>query len=208
MPTNFPNALDAYTFRAYRSPISYENWNNVQDAVEALQAKVGVDDSANADSLDYRVGDLLIPSAPSIDPDDYQYKMAHMRLGIRRYSTNRAYVIAPLTTSATQDFGPYSNGGGDTRFNVSGNILTIKDYYIPNTAHDVFMAFVYRAGTIYGGSALEYFMAVDIVGQVNGSKNIVLTFGEDGTALPDNLVKSVCAVTDGEIQFSIIYSYT
>jgi len=59
MATNFPGSLDAFT-----NPSSSDTLDNpphdqqhadVNDAVEALQAKVGVDGSAVTDSLDYKV---------------------------------------------------------------------------------------------------------------------------------------------------------
>lgn len=59
MATNFPSSLDAFT-----NPTSGDTLDNpphdqqhadVNDAVEALQAKVGVDGSAVTSSLDYRV---------------------------------------------------------------------------------------------------------------------------------------------------------
>lgn len=64
MPTNFPTALDVLT-----NPTPADNLNtpavlhsdehsNENDAIEALEAKVGVDGSAVATSLDHRVGDL------------------------------------------------------------------------------------------------------------------------------------------------------
>jgi hypothetical protein len=63
MATNFPTSLDALT-----NPISTDKLNspphatqhaNANDAIEALQAKVGVNSSAVTTSLDYKVTDVI-----------------------------------------------------------------------------------------------------------------------------------------------------
>ncbi len=58
--SNFPGALDTFPDLA---PSSQENLvshsgvhNNEAASISALQAKVGIDDSAETDSLDFRVG--------------------------------------------------------------------------------------------------------------------------------------------------------
>lgn len=60
MATNFPESLDALN-----NPQSTDSMSghaalhaNVNDAIEAMQAKIGIDGSANADSLDYKVSTL------------------------------------------------------------------------------------------------------------------------------------------------------
>ena len=64
MATNFPTSLDTFT-----NPTGDDSLNsdtvphadqhaNVNDAVEALQAKVGVNSSADTNSLDYKVTQL------------------------------------------------------------------------------------------------------------------------------------------------------
>lgn len=218
MPTNFPNALDAYTFRAYRSPISYENWNNVQDAVEALQAKVGIDDSANADSLDYRVGDLLIPSAPSIDPDDYQEKIGSNMIRISYYNSNSVYVqvysqnATPEGTIVT--YGPYGAYGGGTYIRFSDNTLTLKKTIsrLAGTPNQCLIAYIVAARNDHysypSDGSMDHFMGVDVKGEVDENNSIVLTFGGDGTALSDTLVESICDVTYGRIYIKVLYSYT
>ena len=62
MATNFPASLDALTnptsSDSLSSPSHSAQHANVNDAVEALQAKVGADSSAVATSLDYKVAQL------------------------------------------------------------------------------------------------------------------------------------------------------
>ena len=62
MATNFPTSLDTLTNPSATdtldSPPHDEQHADANDAIEALQAKVGVDSSAVTSSLDYRVGQL------------------------------------------------------------------------------------------------------------------------------------------------------
>lgn len=62
MPTNFPASLDSLT-----NPLSTDTLNspshsgqhaNANDAIEALQAKVGIDGSAVTTSLDYKISQV------------------------------------------------------------------------------------------------------------------------------------------------------
>lgn len=59
MATNFPASLDALTnpsgSNTLSSPSHASQHGNANDAIEAIQAKVGVDNSAVATSLDYKV---------------------------------------------------------------------------------------------------------------------------------------------------------
>jgi hypothetical protein len=75
MATNFPASLDSLTNPAagdsLSSPSHSAQHANVNDAVEALQAKVGVDGSAVTSSLDYKVanqGLTLVKSQNIIGP--------------------------------------------------------------------------------------------------------------------------------------------
>ena len=62
MATNFPTSLDSLTnptsSDSLNSPSHSAQHANVNDAVEALQAKVGADSSAVTTSLDYKVAQL------------------------------------------------------------------------------------------------------------------------------------------------------
>jgi hypothetical protein len=63
MATNFPASLDTLTnptsSDSLNSPSHSAQHANVNDAVEALQVKVGIDSSADTSSHDYLIGDLL-----------------------------------------------------------------------------------------------------------------------------------------------------
>lgn len=76
MATNFPTSLDALTnptsSDALSSPSHSAQHANANDAIEALQAKVGIDSSAVTTSLDYKTagiyaakGTILVASAAS-----------------------------------------------------------------------------------------------------------------------------------------------
>ena len=60
--TSFPNDLDSLMNPNGNDPLSNpshsEQHINANDAIEALQAKVGVDGSENVNSLDYKVSDI------------------------------------------------------------------------------------------------------------------------------------------------------
>jgi len=63
MATNFPTSLDALTnptsSDSLSSPSHSAQHANVNDAVEALQVKVGIDSSADTSSHDYLIADLV-----------------------------------------------------------------------------------------------------------------------------------------------------
>jgi hypothetical protein len=63
MATNFPTSIDALTNPTsgdtLASPDHAGQHANANDAIEALQAKVGVNSSAVTTSLDYKVADTL-----------------------------------------------------------------------------------------------------------------------------------------------------
>ena len=63
MATNFPNNIDALTNPNSTDPLSNPSHSqqhiNANDAIEALQTKVGVNGSNDINSLDYKVTDIL-----------------------------------------------------------------------------------------------------------------------------------------------------
>ena len=63
MATNFPTSLDALTnptaTDSLTSPSHADQHANANDGIEALQAKVGVNGSSVATSLDYKVNKPL-----------------------------------------------------------------------------------------------------------------------------------------------------
>lgn len=69
MPTNFPSSLDALS-----NPLATDKLNNpshatqhanVNDAIEAIEAKVGVNSSAVTTSLDYKIAQAELKVLPA-----------------------------------------------------------------------------------------------------------------------------------------------
>jgi len=65
MATNFPASLDSLTNPSATdtldSPPHDEQHADANDAIEALQTKVGVDSSADTNSLDFKVNNITPP---------------------------------------------------------------------------------------------------------------------------------------------------
>lgn len=70
MSTNFPTSLDTYADVSGSTVVPSAGWNNIQDAIEALEAKVGVDGSAVSSSLDYKVSALETSASEISDAVD------------------------------------------------------------------------------------------------------------------------------------------
>lgn len=68
MATNFPNSLDNFSNPQSTDSLSghAQQHTNLNDAIEALEAKVGTDNSNVSTSLDYRVSSLESAGAGSI----------------------------------------------------------------------------------------------------------------------------------------------
>lgn len=97
MATNFPTSLDTLTnptsSDSLNSPSHSAQHANVNDAVEALQVKVGVDSSADTSSLEYRIAQLEAAGSPIVKveaftssgswtvPAGVTYAVAHIRGG-------------------------------------------------------------------------------------------------------------------------------
>jgi hypothetical protein len=58
MATNFPTNIDTFTDQTSSDLITSAKWNNLQDAIEALEVKVGADNSAVTTSHDYKLAKL------------------------------------------------------------------------------------------------------------------------------------------------------
>lgn len=65
MATSFPTGLDSLTnptaTDTLDSPPHDEQHADANDAIEALQAKVGINSSADTNSLDYKVNNITPP---------------------------------------------------------------------------------------------------------------------------------------------------
>lgn len=118
MATSFPTGLDALTnptsANGLNSPDHAGQHSDANDAIEALEAKVGVNGSAVTSSLDYKVAKnilanpvgMISPYAGSTAPTDWQlcYGQAISR-------TTYSSLFAIISTT-------YGAGDGSTTFNV------------------------------------------------------------------------------------------
>ena len=99
MATNFPASLDALTnptsSDSLSSPSHSAQHANVNDAVEALQAKVGVDSSAVTSSLDYKVAQLEAISHGKI------LQVVRATDSTTRSTTSTSYVDASISVTIT-----------------------------------------------------------------------------------------------------------
>jgi len=58
MATNFPTNIDTFTEQTSSDLITSAKWNNLQDSIEALEIKVGADNSTVTTSHDYKIDAL------------------------------------------------------------------------------------------------------------------------------------------------------
>lgn len=65
MPTNFPNAIDSYISPSPSDSLNSPNvphallHENVHDAIEAIETKIGINNSSDVSSLDYKINRLI-----------------------------------------------------------------------------------------------------------------------------------------------------
>ena len=58
MATNFPTNIDTFTDQTSSDLITSAKWNNLQDSIEALEVKVGADNSTVTTSHDYKINTI------------------------------------------------------------------------------------------------------------------------------------------------------
>lgn len=92
MSTNFPTSLDSYSARSSGQVVASAHINNLQDAVAALEAKVGVNSSAVTTSLDY-----LVSHAAATD---YGSVPASVN-GFKAWNYDPQYLVSTVNTPAT-----------------------------------------------------------------------------------------------------------
>lgn len=127
MATNFPTSLDSLTnptsTDSLTSPSHAGQHADANDAIEALQAKVGVTSSAVTTSLDYKVANLVpigavIPYAGSTAPTNWLLCAGQ---AVSRSTYGDLYTVVGTT---------YGAGDGSTTFNLPdlrGRVAAGKD---------------------------------------------------------------------------------
>jgi len=127
MSTNFPTSLDSYSTKTDNvDDVQAAHINNVQDAIEALEAKVGITSSAVTSSLDYKVNNFFASGRKvwiyeNTAPTGWSY-----------YSSVTDKVIAVKGGSQTYNVNGGNTGGQWTQPN---HTLTINE--IPAHTHTV-----------------------------------------------------------------------
>ena len=95
LATNFPNSLDELvnpnSTDSLSNPSHSQQHINLNDAVEAIQSKVGIDGSEDVNSLDYRVSSLEDANSGSVAED----------LGL---SGNNSLTVTGIENKTTVDY--------------------------------------------------------------------------------------------------------
>ena len=208
MATNFPASLDTLTnptsSDSLNSPSHSAQHANSNDAIEALQAKVGVDSSAVTTSLDYRVGQLetggggmtvssTAPSSPAEGDmwyDDtsgrtyvyYDDGSSQQWVEFGAPPSGIGKILQVVSTTKTDTFSASVTGG--TTSAITGLTATIT----PTSATSK----VFVLATLYGASAGGHFL------------NAIITRGGTSISIGDT-AGSRTSITGG---FNVGYSAT
>lgn len=136
MPTNFPTALDSFTNPVGTDDVSVvphaEQHANKNDAIEAIQAKLGINSSAVITTIDY-----LLKSALSSNPGH-----VHTASAISNFDEAVDDRVAALIQNGTGISWTYDDGAGTLTANVS------VTQYTDELAQDAVGAILSDAGDI------------------------------------------------------------
>ena len=122
MPSNFPTSLDSLTNPTSANTLAEvphaDQHANANDAIEALEAKVGVNSSAVTTSLDYRIAQLEARSNPSFTDKAVPSGSVN--------GTNTRFTVSQTPTSGSEHV--FRNGvlqkGGGVDYTLSGTTIT------------------------------------------------------------------------------------
>lgn len=167
--TNYPGAIDTNTSLGVAipgQPVNHTHHNNLKDAMIAIQAKVGIDGSANTATLDF-----LLKSTSSINPG-HKHTAASL-------PANLAYLDALQAWSASQNFAAGLTVGTKFALDLNGNITKLNNvpYSFPAAQGGV--------GTVLGNNGsgtLTWISNATAPGGVTGAVQFnATTFGGDAT---------------------------
>ena len=147
MATSFPTGLDALTnptsANGLNSPDHAGQHSDANDAIEALEAKVGVNSSAVVTSLDYKVTNGIFP-ALAVDTNVLVVDATNNRVGVNTASPGTAVDVvgtATVRAAATQDgVALAGRAGGTSSYEVTLTPTTLsadRTLTLPDTAGTV-----------------------------------------------------------------------
>lgn len=141
MATNFPTSLDTYADVSGSTVVPSAGWNNIQDAIEALEAKVGVDGSAVSSSLDYKVSALETSASEISDAVDDATKDIATIESTKQTALKSSRLLVTAATDATLTLEVTSLCNGDTQgaatVNKDQNSNTYYQTEDDNTGYEI-----------------------------------------------------------------------
>lgn len=101
MATVFPSSLDTFTTKVNGvDDVLAADTNNLQDAVTALQAKLGVNGSSNTSTIDYKVAQLLSQIGAMVGVGQTWQNMLASRVDDTSYQNTTG---KPIMVNVSQD---------------------------------------------------------------------------------------------------------
>ncbi len=153
--TNFPSSLDVFTDQTASDLITSAKWNNMQDAIEAAQAKIGADSSAVTTSHDYLINTTLTNALPPVG-SIIAYSPGYFTNGSNAgftYQIVSANTVAAVNTLLNPK-GYYVCNGAALNDSASG-IFNGAGRYLPNLTDDRFLMGDTAAGSIGGANTSD-----------------------------------------------------
>jgi hypothetical protein len=153
--TNFPSSLDVFTDQTASDLITSAKWNNMQDAIEAAQAKIGADSSAVTTSHDYLINTTLTNALPPVG-SIIAYSPGYFTNGSNAgftYQMVSANTVAAVNTLLNPK-GYYVCNGAALNDSASG-IFNGANRYLPNLTDDRFLMGDTAAGTAAGANSYD-----------------------------------------------------
>lgn len=176
--TNFPTSLDTFADKTASDVITSAGWNTMQDAIEALETKVGADGSADSTSIDY---DL---AAAVSDITALETTMGTATSNISSIQTT----LGSITTQNVSDLASIATTAGPTLSKIPlGYLQRAKFTYVDADTITIGPGVYHHAGTtdqiVYWNSTLtfdstdsgsqSYYLYIDDSAIVTAGKNLL-----------------------------------
>lgn len=200
MATNFPTSLDTLTNPSATdtldSPPHDEQHADANDAIEALQAKVGVNSSAVTSSLDYRVtalegagAGMETSATPPVSPSDgdmwydtddgrtyvyYDDGTSQQWVEFGAPAVAHGKILQVVSTTKTDTFTASLGAGADTA--ITGFSATITPSSTSSTILVMVDAHMSDATDAYGRGAIRIYRGATSIGEGIGSGSRTTAF--------------------------------